>query len=30
MIDPRFTEIGIGITVRADGRVHEVQEYKGP
>ena len=30
MVDPRFTEIGIGITVTADGTVYEVQEYKAP
>ncbi len=30
MIDPRYTEIGIGITVAADGTVYEVQEYKAP
>ena len=30
MIDPRYTEIGIGITVGADGTVYEVQEYKAP
>jgi uncharacterized protein YkwD len=30
MIDPRYTEIGIGITVGVDGTVYEVQEYKAP
>ena len=30
MIDPRYTEIGVGITVAADGTVYEVQEYKAP
>ena len=30
MIDPRYTEIGVGITVAADGTVFEVQEYKAP
>jgi len=30
MIDPRYTEIGIGIRIAADGTVYEVQEYKAP
>lgn len=30
MTDPRFTEIGIGVTVTSDGTVYEVQEYKAP
>jgi uncharacterized protein YkwD len=30
MIDPRYTEIGIGITIAADGTIYEVQEYKAP
>ena len=30
MIDPRYTEIGIGIAIAADGTVYEVQEYKAP
>ncbi len=30
MIDPRYTEIGVGITIAADGTVYEVQEYKAP
>ena len=30
MIDPRFTETGIGISVAADGTVYEVQEYTAP
>jgi len=30
MIDPRFTEIGIGIAIAADGTIYEVQEYKAP
>ena len=30
MIDPRFTELGIGIAIATDGTVYEVQEYKAP
>ncbi len=30
MIDPRFTEIGVGVAIAADGTVYEVQEYKAP
>jgi len=30
MIDPRYTEIGVGIAVAPDGTIYEVQEYKAP